>query len=154
MVRLGNRLGLIVIQIKSSDIHSSRCWHKLLQEHRENAPLFGFGTNTAPIIVFAPFVTVCTNETLYDGLPKISNTITTRRLRLPGHCLRSNEPATMTLFWNPTHRKKHQGRPMMTYTSQLAKETGLSTEEMPTAMHNRDQWRELARGSGAAGRDR
>jgi len=44
-----------------------------------------------------------TNEDLYGNLPRISNKIRERRLRLAGHCVRHSELEVSNLvLWEPT----------------------------------------------------
>jgi len=51
-----------------------------------------------------------TNEELYADLPRISETIKKCRLRLAGHCWRSNEAAANLILWKPQHGQKKPGR--------------------------------------------
>ena len=51
-----------------------------------------------------------TNERLRAGLPRISTTITERRLRFSGHCWRSKNKAVSDLVsWEPMHGKRSVG---------------------------------------------
>ena len=52
---------------------------------------------------------------LYGDLPKVADKVTARRLKLVGHCLWHPElPASSLVLWEPTHRRKSQGRPAKT----------------------------------------
>ena len=84
-----------------------------------------------------------TNIDLYDYLPRLSDTIRQRRMRLAGHCVRHSElTASEMILWEPTHGKKTRGRPQMTYIDTLKRDSGLSsTAEIRTLMMDRDQWR-------------
>ena len=56
-----------------------------------------------------------TNEQLYGSLPKISEKIRRRRLKLAGHCRRSDgEIAANLVLWTPKHGQRKQGRPALT----------------------------------------
>ena len=45
-----------------------------------------------------------TNVELYKELPKITDVITTRRLRIAGHCIRhDDEVAHDLILWQPTY---------------------------------------------------
>ena len=82
------------------------------------------------------------NEMLYGNLPKVSETIRRRRLKLAGHCYRHPEEAASGLvLWEPKHGKRKRGRPALTYIDQLCRETDLTPGEMTTCMLNRELWR-------------
>ena len=83
-----------------------------------------------------------TSQELYKNIPKISDTIRKQRLRFVGHCWRSkDELASDLLLWNPKHGKRSRRRPMKAYIDQLKEDTMLKTEELPTAMNDRNEWR-------------
>ena len=90
-----------------------------------------------------------TNIELYRNLPKISDTIRKRRLRLAGHCLRSTEVSAKLLLWKPRHGHKNPGRPKLDYATLLTEDTGLNLDELSNAMSNREQWSAITKGSGA-----
>ncbi len=84
-----------------------------------------------------------TNKELYGDLPKVSDKVAARRLKLAGHCLRHPElPASSLVLWEPTHGRKSQGRPAKSMIDTLKEDTGLaSTGELRTLMQDRDEWR-------------
>ena len=90
-----------------------------------------------------------TNIELYRNLPKISDTIRKRRLRLAGHCLRSTEVSAKLLLWKPRHGHRNPGRPKLDYATLLTEDTGLNLDELSNAMSNREQWSAITKGSGA-----
>ena len=49
------------------------------------------------------------------------------------------------LQWTPSHEWAKAGRPARTYIQQLCANTGYSLEDLPTAMDDRDGWRERVR---------
>jgi len=56
------------------------------------------------------------NEELYGSLPRISETIRGRRLRLAGQCACHNEEtASKVLLWEPQHGHPNRGRPRTAY---------------------------------------
>ena len=72
-----------------------------------------------------------TNKELYNDLPKITETIRYRRLKLSGHIWRHDEEiAHNLLFWMPTNGKNKIGRPQKTYIDQLIEDTRLQMEEL------------------------
>ena len=84
-----------------------------------------------------------TNEILYGKLPKLSDKIAARRLRLAGHCQRHPElGAHRLILWEPTHGQRGRGRPKMTYVDQLKSDTGATTTgELAAMMNDRTVWR-------------
>ena len=82
-----------------------------------------------------------TKQQLYGHLLPIMNIIQIRRDRYAGHCWRSKEELISNVLpWIPSH-----GRPALTYIQQLCANTGCSTEDLPGAMDDRDEWRERVR---------
>jgi len=87
-----------------------------------------------------------TNAELYGNLLPITEVIRDRRLRFIGHCWRNkNEIISDTLLWKPSHGYNSVGRPMKTFVDQIMSDTGLTIEELPTAMTNRNEWKELVK---------
>ena len=84
-----------------------------------------------------------TNEELYGHIPPISKSLQQHRMRFAGHCWRSKEElAGDVLLWKPTHGHQARGRPKKTYIDQLMDDIGCRLEELPTAMEDRERWRE------------
>ena len=77
---------------------------------------------------------------IYNGLPRISSVLSSRRLTFSGHCFRSkNEVISDLLLWCPVGPKRSRKR---TFLDALKRETGLELEELRTAMSDRELWRE------------
>ena len=59
------------------------------------------------------------NQELYESLPRVTETIRARRLRLASHSARHNEDNEETvskvLLWEPQHGHPNRGRPRTTY---------------------------------------
>ena len=87
------------------------------------------------------------NEELYGSLPRISETIRGRRLRLAGHCTCHNEEtASKVLAWEPQHSHPNRGRPRTTYIHIIKADTGLdNTKEIRDAMLNQVVWKDFIR---------
>ena len=83
------------------------------------------------------------NVDLYGNLPKLTDKIRQRRMRLAGHCVRHPELAACELIlWDPAHGKRSRGRGRTTMLDTLKRDTGLSnTEELRAIMENREAWR-------------
>ena len=85
------------------------------------------------------------NESLYGNLPKVSQKVRERRMRLAGHCARHpEEPASQLVLWQPTEGKRSRGKPATTYIDNLLADSGLDDiEHLDTAMRHREYWRRL-----------
>ena len=85
------------------------------------------------------------NKSLYDGLPKITETIRVRRLQLAGHVFRDKtSPAHHCVTWDPRHGQLSRGRPANTFVDTLLRDTGLKTvAELEICMEDRQVWRRL-----------
>ena len=83
------------------------------------------------------------NVELYGNLPKLTDKIRQRQMRLAGHCVRHPELAACELIlWDPAHGKRSRGRGRTTMLDTLKRDTGLSnTEELRAIMENREAWR-------------
>lgn len=88
------------------------------------------------------------NETLYGKLPKLSEKITSRRLKLAGHCIRHPELiASELVLWEPSNGrgKAQKGRPKTTYITTLQRDVGTENkEELRALMLNRDIWKKMS----------
>ena len=84
-----------------------------------------------------------TNEKLCGKLPRPSDKIAARRLRLAGHCQRHPElGAHRLILWEPTHGQRGRGRPRTTFVDQLKRDTGTTTTgELAAMMKDRKIWR-------------
>ena len=81
------------------------------------------------------------NKELYAEVPKATDTIKQKRLKLAGHCYRHQEAASNLVLWTSNHGKRGRGRPARTFVQQLRDDTGLQEREMGSMMLSRDQWR-------------
>ena len=88
------------------------------------------------------------NEVLYGRLPRLSDKIKSRRLKLAGHCVRHPEIlANDLVLWEPEvgNGEIKRGRPKQSYPSMLLRDVGTKTkEELRTLMRDRDVWREVS----------
>ena len=67
-----------------------------------------------------------TNEQLYQDLPRVSQKIQQRRMRIAGHCIRHNEcPASQLVLWQPTDGRRKRGRKNISYVDNLMDDTGM-----------------------------
>ena len=80
------------------------------------------------------------NVQLYGQIPKLSTIIKRKRLALAGHVARHNEPAKTLLIWTPEECCR-RSRPNITLKDVLHKDTRLTSNELRTAMTDRQIWR-------------
>ncbi len=65
-------------------------------------------------------------EALYGNLPRVTDTIRERRLRLAGHCVRHSELEVSDLvLWEPTQGKSSRGSQRLTYIDMLTPDSNL-----------------------------
>ena len=85
------------------------------------------------------------NEEVYQNIPRVSDTVRARRLRLAGHIQRHPElTAHQLLFWEPDRGNRSRGRPHKTFLKQLRDDTGLASDkEIQDLMQNRELWRDM-----------
>ena len=83
------------------------------------------------------------NIQLYGNIPKVTEKIRARRLQFAGHCYRHPElPAQQVLLWHPTHGRRGRGRPAVSFTKTLLKDTNTETvEELQQLLGDRNWWR-------------
>jgi hypothetical protein len=82
-----------------------------------------------------------TNEVLYDGRPRISETIRARMIAFAGHCWRSDQPVSKVMDWSAG--RKGAGRPKETFLSMLCKQTNLPRDEIRAQAQDREKWRHV-----------
>ena len=87
------------------------------------------------------------NQELYGSLPRVSEKIRVRRLRLAGHCARHNEEiASKALLWEPQHGHPNRGRRRTTYIDTIKADTILdNTKEIRDAMLDQVVWKDFIR---------
>ena len=90
------------------------------------------------------------NTTLYGKLPKLSEKIRARRLRLAGHCVRhEDEVASNLILWDPLHGRRSRGRPSTTFIDTLKRDTGLNNVgDLERCMKDRVNWQSIVKARG------
>ena len=83
-----------------------------------------------------------TNRELYGTLPKVTDKIWERKLKLAGHCVRHLEEVVSNLvLWQPSERKPNRGRKRKTYLDNLMNDTNTkSVDDLRSLMKDRDLW--------------
>ena len=89
------------------------------------------------------------NVDLYGKLPRLTDKIRQRRMRMAGHSVRHPElVASELVLWEPAHGSRGIGRRHATYIDSLKRDTGLKeTAEVRTLMEDRQRWRAAIHGS-------
>ena len=83
-----------------------------------------------------------TNKHLYGGLPKLSDRVASRKMKLAGHCHRHQElPASKLVLWEPTHGRRLRGHPTLTYVDVLKQDAGANnSQELAGCMEDWQDW--------------
>ena len=85
-------------------------------------------------------------QQLYGHQLPITKTINVRWTRHAGNCWRNrDEFISDVLLWTLSHGRVKAGRPARTYIQQLCADTGCSSQDLPEAMNDREEWRERER---------
>ena len=88
------------------------------------------------------------NKLLYGKLPRVSEKIRSRRLKLAGHCIRHPElVASDLVLWEPSdvRGRAHRGRPKATYVATLQRDVGTENkDELRSLMLDRDIWKKIS----------
>ena len=78
---------------------------------------------------------------IYGPIPKISMRLAEKRARFAGHCYRAKDEVVSDLvFWKASSSRKR------TFPDVISRDTGIEVKELPTAMEDRDCWREIVLG--------
>ena len=90
------------------------------------------------------------NQELYESLPRVTETIRARQLRLASHSARHNEENEETvskvLLQESQHGRPNRGRPRTTYIDTIKADTGLhNTKEIRDVMLDQFVWNEFIR---------
>ena len=114
--------------------------------HQQKKNLDGTYTRMLRAILNIDWKTHPTIKQLYGNLPKISNVLRERRMRLAGHAWRNrDELVSDVLLWRPAHGKTRPGRPNKTFIDQLADDASCMEEDLPILMYDRDNWKQRVR---------
>ena len=134
------KLSFFYATVESVLLYGSECW--TLKPTLQKS-LDGCYTRMLRVVLNINKSTHVTNNILYAGIPRVSDKIAVRRMRLAGHCQRHQElPASKLVLWEPTHGHRSRGRPTQTYVDILKMDTGVqSTSELAGCMANRDDWK-------------
>ena len=82
------------------------------------------------------------NVDLYGDLPRVTDKVRGRRMRLAGHCVRHPElEASKLTLWEPTQGKARRGKRRTTYVDVLRRDSfAHNTAEFKNLMLDRKLW--------------
>ena len=134
------KIRLFIATVESVLLYGSETWTLTKQMEKQ---LDGMYTRMLRMVLNVSWRSHTTNNDLYGELPKLTEKIAERRMRLAGHCIRHQEEVTSNLvMWQPTHGTVKRGRPALTYVDMLRKDTGLhATSEIRSIMLEKNIWR-------------
>ena len=137
---------LFVATVESVLLYGSEAWTLSVQDKKA---LDGVYTQMLRMALNVSWEDHVKNIDLYGDLPRLSDKIRQRRMRLAGHCVRHPElGASELILWEPTHGRRARGRPHATYVDTLRRDTGMSsTSEIRSLMGDREEWRAAIRNS-------
>lgn len=138
------KVGVLTAAVESVLMYGSESW--TLTENLTKR-LGGLYTRLLRFALNVTWKDKWTNARLYSGLPKISDKLRERRMKLAGHIVRHPEEAAHDIvLWEPLHGDPKRGAPSMNFVKLLKRDTGLdSVAEIRAAMLDRDGWRDRAR---------
>jgi len=139
------KVRLFIAACESVLLYGSETW--TLTKAQEKS-LDGTYTKMLRMVLGVTWKDKVSNAVLYGKLPRLSDKIKSRRLKLAGHCVRHPEILANDLVtWEPGagHGETKRGRPKQSYLSMLLRDVGTnSKEELRTLMRDRDIWRGIS----------
>ena len=139
------KIRLFIAACESVLLYGSETW--TLTKAQEKS-LDGTYTKMLRMVLGVSWKDKISNAVLYNGLPKVSEKIKSRRLKLAGHCVRHPELLANDLVtWEPEAGigETKRGRPRQSYLDMLLRDVGTKTkEELRTLMRDRDIWRGIS----------
>ena len=137
---------LFVATVESVLLYGSEAWTLSVQDEKA---LDGVYTRMLRMALNISWEDHVKNVDLYGDLPRVTDKIRGRRMRLAGHCVRHPElVASELVLWEPIHGRRGRGRPHSTYIDTLKRDTGLSdVSEIRSLMGDRDMWKAAIRNS-------
>ena len=137
---------LFVATVESVLLYGSEAWTLSVQDEKA---LDGVYTRMLRMALNISWEDHVKNIDLYGDLPRVTDKIRGRRMRLAGHCVRHPElVASELVLWEPIHGRRGRGRPHSTYIDTLKRDTGLSdVSEIRSLMGDRDMWKAAIRNS-------
>ena len=125
-------------------LYGSECWTIDASLRKK---IYGYYTRLLRLATDTSWKEKITNVQLYRGLPKITDVVKERRLRLAGHCIRHNdEIAHNLILWTPKTGKRNRGRQPKTFLVILKNDFDCEDEdEIRSLMMDRAGWKKTSR---------
>ena len=119
-------------------LYGSETWTLNSQLHKR---LDGCYTNLLRRVQNISWKTHPTLETIYGKIPKLSLQLSQRRTRFAGHCFRAKDELNSDLIlWKASNSRK------LTYPDIISRDTSIPVKDLPTAMMDKDVWRQVVQG--------
>ena len=131
---------LFVATVESVLLYGSEAWTLTVADEKA---LDGMYTRMLRMALDVSWEEHMKNVDLYGKLPRLTDKIRQRRMRMAGHSLRHPElVASELVLWEPLHGSRKPGRRSTTYIDSLKRDTGLKeTSEVKTLMEDRQRWK-------------
>ena len=79
---------------------------------------------------------------IFNKLPRVSSLVKYRRVQFAGHCFRVDaEIISSLLLWRPSYGKSRRRK--LSFPDVIPRDTGFSTEDLRTAMRDRNVWSDI-----------
>ena len=131
---------LFIATVESVLLYGAETWTLTAQQEKA---LDGVYTRMLRMALGVTWMDHIRNVDLYGDLPRVTDKIRERRMRLAGHCVRHPElEANKLTLWEPTHGKARRGKKCTTYVDVLRRDCSAdNTAELKTLMMDRTVWR-------------
>ena len=126
--------------VESVLLYGAETWTLTVQQEKA---LDGVYTRMLRMALGVTWMDHIRNVVLYGDLPRVTDKIRERRMRLAGHCVRHPElEASKLTLWEPTHGKARRGKKRTTYVDVLRHDCSAdNTAELKSLMMDRTVWR-------------
>ena len=138
------KVRLFISTVESVYLYGSETWTLTLKTERQ---LNGSYTRMLRMALGVSWRDMIPNNILYGNLPKLTDKIRERRLKLAGHCYRHPELVAQKLtLWRPQQGNRSRGGRTRDYVDTLLRDTETeSVGELSSLMADRVLWKKLSR---------
>ena len=138
------KVRLFIATVESVYLYGSETWTLTLKTEKE---LNGSYTRMLRMALGVSWKDKIPNNILYGDLPKLTDKIRERRLKLAGHCYRHPELVAHKLtLWTPQQGSQSRGGRTHTYIDTLLRDTDTeNVNELSSLMADRVLWKKLSR---------
>ena len=138
------KIRLFIATVESVYLYGSETWTLTLKTEKE---LNGSYTRMLRMALGVSWRDKISNNILYGELPKLTDKIRERRLKLAGHCHRHPELVAHKLtLWDPQQGTRNRGGRKHTYIDTLIRDAGVdNVNELDSYMNDRVLWKRLSR---------